>query len=181
MGRTYLSYFVVLFLGLTFNSTQPQKEKEMDKKYKGFDIWFEEKEDCFLAYKDGERFAKNQSLQQLKNYLDISLKKSFSRLPIYWEREYDEITEGEITSFNSCEKKVWITYGKEKSREKVSLSWGISHLVHRTSNNLKLLQQIYSLESQAGKLIKEREKLKKKLTRYSYEELCKLTGENPIN
>ena len=151
----------------------------MERKYKGFDIEFKEKEDCFVAYKDGERFAKNQSLSELKNYLDISLKKSFSRLPIYWKNE-DEIIEGEITSFNSCEQEVWVTYGKEKQREKVNLKWG-HNLIHKTPSNLDLLKRMCALTSQINTFQEQKEKLEKKLTQYDYKELCKITGENPID
>ena len=151
----------------------------MEIKYKGFDIQFEEEEDCFVAYKDGDSFAKNQSLVQLKNYLDVTLKKSFKRLPIYKFSEI-KIIEGEITSFNSCEKEAWITYGKEKTREKENVAYS-NCLIHKNTANLKILQQICSLTSQMDKLEKTKEELTEKLTHCTYEELCKITGENPID
>lgn len=151
----------------------------MDKKYKGFCIEFDEFRDCFIAYKDGIGERKSQSLKDLKAQIDVSSKKEFKRLEIFCNNAF-EIQQGQITSFNSLEKTVWITYGKEKDREEVNLSWDKEKVVHKNQKNLQLLQERLSLISQIEKLEKERDKIDKKITSYTYEEVCKITGENPI-
>jgi len=152
----------------------------MDKVYKGFDIQFEEDKDCFVAYKDGERFGKHQSLQQLKLLLNKATKKSFQRLPIYFNSSEFEIEEGAITSFNSLEKEVWVIYGKGKAREKINLSWDSEKLVLKTPANLTILQESSKVAHQIERLEKQKEKLNEKLDTYNYEKICKITGENPI-
>ena len=101
------------------------------KKYKGFDIDFYESGDVFTAYKDGDKFAQAPSLRKLEKHLDVVTKKVFNRLPIYRYDSYaDKLVEGEITSFNSLQKEVWITYSKEKYREKVNLRWSHYETLH---------------------------------------------------
>ena len=156
------------------------------KKYKGFDVDFDESKDVFTAYKDGYEFAQAPSLRQLEKHLDAVTKKVFNRLPIYKYEgntyEEDELVEtGEITSFNSLQKEVWITYGKEKNREKVYLSYGHYDILHKTPHNLDLLKQILSLRAQIKKLTTSVETLENKLTAYTYADLCKLTGQNPVD
>lgn len=150
------------------------------KKYKGLDIDFNESTDVFGAYKDGDRIAEAPSLRKLEKHLDIVTKKAFNRLPIY---KYDtgELVEGEITSFNSLQKEVWITYSEKKYREKVSLRWSHQEILHKTPDNLKLSKEISSLQSQAQRLDSKIYQLRNKLTTYTYGELCKLTGQNPVD
>ena len=152
------------------------------KKYKGFDVDFDESKDVFTAFKDGDEFAQAPSLRQLEKHLDTITKKAFDRLPIYrYNYNKDEFDEGEITSFNSLQKEAWITYGKEKYREKVYLSYNRYNILHKTSHNSDLLKQILSLRLEIKILESKEGQLENKLTGYTYADLCKLTGQNPVD
>uniref|UniRef100_A0A6H1ZWG4 Uncharacterized protein n=3 Tax=viral metagenome TaxID=1070528 RepID=A0A6H1ZWG4_9ZZZZ len=153
----------------------------MKKEYKGYSIEFDEKGDCFVAYKNGEQFAINISMAKLKEQIDMLTKKAFQRLPIYYNYSPEKIQEGEITSFNSVEKGVWISYGKEKQREKKGLRWDGNNLIHKTKENLAILQEIQKIVLEKERLEKKEEKLTEKLTYYTYSELCKISGQTELD
>jgi hypothetical protein len=152
----------------------------MIKEYKGCEIEFDEPHDCFVAYKNGERFAENSSFAKLKEQIDMLTKKVFQRLPIYFNNTAYTITEGEISSFNSIQKEVWVIYGKDKQRGKKSLRYDSDHLVHKTKDNLIILQEIQKITLEVERLEKKKERLLATLVIYTYDELCKITGQTKI-
>ena len=150
----------------------------MDK-YKSFQIRFEEREDKFVAYdKDGEEVRADQSLRNLKTWLDDSLKKEFKCIPIYLYSD-EKIRTGTITSFNSQNKEAWLVRD-DKSREK--LDWRWEHNVYaQTKENLKVLEKLVEIHKQMHKLETEEEKTKEFLSSISYKDMCKITGEVEVD
>ena len=153
----------------------------MERKYKGCSISFDESKDCFLAYRTGEEFSRNISLAQLKKQIDMLLKKKFERLSIYYLKYEDTIEKGEITSFNSIQKEVWVSFGRNKTREKVNMRWANEMLLKPTKENIEKANRIKEMKKEIDCLQKETEKIVETLEKYTYSELCKISGQTEID
>ena len=137
----------------------------MEEIYKEWKIEYIEAGEIFRA-ENKDHSMESKSLKELKKKIE---KFRFERIPVfcndYWRDS--KISEGEITSVIG--ERVWVTYGKDKQRAKVT----ISRLFKHTLENKKIIDQINVKYAEKEKIEKDIGELKNKIERLKTTDVIK--------
>ena len=145
------------------------------KKYRGYEINYNENAEKFVAYtQDGEEVESNSSLKILKLTLDKICKKQIKRIAVL-HREGDEISEAIVTSIASGRRDgCWLIDPKTKRRAKNGGYY--NDLYKPNERNHKLAKEINAIKKQIITLEHEAEKKEAKLEEYPLKELRRAMG-----
>lgn len=136
---------------------------KMETKYGEYTIRWNDFQKAFeLFLHDTEVKGGIITLDEAQKWIDKKSKEQYRRIPIFYLFGWGdaEIEEGEATSIAN-EREAWIVRKKDKKHQKVS----ISAVILDTPDNRVLLDSYAKIRQKEALLIKERERLLKKMSR----------------